>query len=163
MDEKELQQILGERTNLEQRIIDNIQGEVDKAFTDIFHHLHLIGEIVLNAQQFEGCLRKYLSMNGVNESNIWRTGKLITVLETKKLFTERETEILRKIIELRNWVVHELYEQEQQRLFLNDYRDKKLAVTKHFLYEAIDFVNDKIDKQNGRSGVANVINNSYNK
>ena len=78
------------------------------------------------------------------------------------LYTKQETEKLRKIIEYRNWVVHDLYEQERQGKFLNDYRNSKLAVTKYLLFEAIDFVNDKIDKMRGRSGVANIINNSYN-
>jgi hypothetical protein len=161
VNDKELLSLLGNGTRLQQSILDDIKEDIDFMFKDCFYYLRIIGEIVLSAQQFEGCLRTYLDMNGINESNIWRTGKLLTELGNRGLFNEREVEILRKIVEYRNWVAHEIYKQEEQRLFLNDYRNCKLAATKHLLLEAIDFVNDKIEKQKGKSGVANIINNSY--
>jgi hypothetical protein len=160
--DKELLQLFGNHTGLEQRILNDIKKEIDTMFSDSKYYLHLIGEIVLNAQKFEICLRKYLGMNKVKESNIWQTGKLITITEEKGFFTAQEVETLRKIVEYRNWVVHKLYKQETKGLLFNEYRNSKLVITKHMIYEAIDFVNDKIEKISGRSGVANIINDSHN-
>jgi hypothetical protein len=81
-------------------------------------------------------------------------GKLIAKIEKNGEFTPRQMDVLRKIVGLRNWVVHEIYEEEREYnkthsigFLLVDARDwityyrTKLAATKSMMYEAVDCFN----------------------
>lgn len=162
MEYKLVSDFFGGLTELEKSILNDIKKDVELCNTDGLYYRRLIGEIVENAQDFERALKDYLSMNGFAEEEVWNkgSGKLLSKAQEKGLFSNTEIDIIRKIIDYRNWTIHELHIDEKAKDF--NYRNQKLAVTKHMLFEAIDVVNDHIEKMQGRSGVANIINNSYN-
>lgn len=84
---------------------------------DLFYVHAMIGEIVECSQQVEELLRIcLLAYDSADEGkNLWKStsGNLLKVMMNKNIFSMLQIEVLKKIIELRNWVMHEYYIQKQ--------------------------------------------------
>lgn len=150
-----LEQLLSEEKIVTPILKRFIEDDIEKQEKNPIYSDTIIREIIMGAQEFEYHMRKFISVNKIEfEENLWKSmgGKLLSEIDNIKKFEPKQISILREIVELRNWVVHGIYEEEKEynRKHANcswvvdgkewyQYYHKRLAITKHLIFEAIDF------------------------
>lgn len=115
-----------------------------------------VGEIIKNSQDFEQSYKELARLLEVNVKNIDGSSlnKLNEALKKNKLIDEKEFNELKEVIKIRNYVNHKFY--------LEDFRKKYgsyeemiaelegiLNKTQFLIFEAIDVIDNKIDKLRG--------------
>lgn len=143
-----IEQILSNTDTVSKFLKDNIEKDIEKQVNDTRYSDTIIKEIIMSAQEFEFLMRNYIiNKNKFVAENLWKFagGDLLKEIENTKEFKPVHIAILRKAVELRNWVVHKIYEEKQKFSYSPEwikYYREKLSITKYFIFEAIDFFTD---------------------
>ncbi len=115
-----------------------------------------VGQIIKNAQEWEQRCKELTSMLDVHVKKISKSSlnKLHDALKKQKMISDKEYDDLKKVIKLRNYINHEFYLTDFQNA--NDDYDSRIEALEKILnniqfliFEAIDVVDNKIDKLHG--------------
>lgn len=117
-----------------------------------------VGEIIKNSQDFEQSYKELARMLEVKVKNIDGSSlnKLNEALKSEKLIDEKEFNQLKEVIKIRNYVNHKFYLEDFQKEY-GGYENKIAALeeilnkAQFLIFEAIDVIDNKIDKLCGKT------------
>ncbi len=115
-----------------------------------------VGEIIKNSQDFEQSYKELAHMLEVKVKNIDGSSlnKLNEALKKNKLIDEKEFNELKEVIKIRNYVNHKFYLEDFRKKY-DSYEEKIAGLegilnkTQFLIFEAIDVIDNKIDKLRG--------------
>jgi len=149
-------EIIGQRADpIAEEVLHAIHHDIAAQHENHLYSDTLIRKIIISSQELESLLREFIKKNGIHVSDLWKQtgGKLLTDIAESGMFDAKQIDVLFKIIDFRNWVIHEIYGEAQKfggdsptafgdaapntTEWTNHYR-RKLAVTKSLMHEAVD-------------------------
>ena len=135
------------------REMQSLRYEI-KSFPDDVYRA--VGEIIRFSQELEQDFKKlvhilHLRVKNINESSL---NKLCDALKKQGQITQKENDDLKRIIWARNYINHKFFIEDFQESFANyDLKIEHLQTRLNFIcnivFEATDFIRNKIDFLNG--------------
>ena len=123
-----------------------LEGNSLKTFDDVYRE---VGKIIRACNEWEQEFRELLSLAGVNSKTTTASGlhKMNKLLHENKVLNDYEAEMLGKVIDRRNYIVHMFF--LEFRNYSLEENSEILMATYYVINEARDVVANKIDELNG--------------